>query len=159
VPPLNSAVRRHGKLSATFRSERSPAFRLRVRLMTAIPGEVVTIDLASAISEEDLIRALGGALQFGGPNPSDNIPTSDAPSENRGFGLNWNAVTDCCRDLHRGGIWGTSRVFQFPLVLVFRNWAHLRSAPGDSLATLNKVLSNVADESRLDGRELRHEFQ
>jgi hypothetical protein len=76
VPPLNSAVRRHGKVSATFRSEKSATLRLRVRLVKTTLGEVVAIDLASATSEEDLIRALGGALQFGGPNPFDNISTT-----------------------------------------------------------------------------------
>ena len=122
-------------------------------------GESVTIDFAGASSEEDLIRALGGALQFGGPNPRDNIPTTDAPGQNRGFGFNWNAVIDCCRNLESGGIWGTSRLFQFPLLLVLRNWAHLKGVAGEPLGTLKQVLDIVANESRADGRELRYEFQ
>jgi hypothetical protein len=123
-----------------------------------VSQEVVSIDLSTATSEGDLISALGGALQFGGPSPLDNVCVSDAPGQSRGHGFNWDAVIDCCRDLDKGGIWGTSKVFRFPLVLEFRNWVHLKRASGQPLVALNGVLSIVEIDLRSEGKEFRYEF-
>jgi hypothetical protein len=122
-------------------------------------GDVVSVDLIGATSEEALIAALGRALQFGGPMPEDNICATDAPDDNRGYGFNWNAVIDCFRYVGEGGIWGTSRAFNFPLSLLFINSTHLSREQGSPLQTMMEVLKIVADEASADGRLITYDFQ
>ena len=123
------------------------------------PVEEVVIDLSGTRGKGDVIRALGGAFEFGGPSATDNVAASGIDDSHRGYGQNWDAVIDCFRDLDNGGIWGTSRRFQFPLLVIFKNWAHLESLDGNALSDLKEVLSIASSESAEGQKEFRFEFR
>jgi len=101
---------------------------------------LVQIDLKHVKSKMDLLKEFGDKLELGGPN--GNVPVTGS-MRGRGWGLNWDALNDslCCLD--SGGIWGTSKRFEFPLKLVIMNHqVYLRHDP-EGFRTLVEILEDV----------------
>ncbi|MEG1456042.1 MAG: hypothetical protein RSC66_10805, partial [Comamonas sp.] len=63
-------------------------------------GTQLTIDLDGMTHKAQILAALGAALSLGGPDANHPV----RPGEERGWGMNWDALFDSLLNLHSGGI-------------------------------------------------------
>ena len=101
-------------------------------------SERVIINLENVASGQELFEAVGERLEFDG---SPEHAAAMAPGD--GWGRNWNALSDCLADLDVGGVFGTSRKFQFPLTLVITNPEQLQSSEPYAWNTFWEILGDT----------------
>jgi len=61
--------------------------------------------------------------------------------------------------LDSGGIWGTSRVFHFPLLIEFTNSMDYRDADTDGFATFSAILETAKKAYRKNYLQLEYVFK
>lgn len=92
-------------------------------------------------NEADLFEIFGRELELGGPD--GNFPVK-GPNAGRGWGMNWDALADSLSSLDAGGIWGTSRRFEFPLKIILLNTQeYANSSPEDFNSLIAIMRSTV----------------
>jgi Barstar (barnase inhibitor) len=96
----------------------------------------IIIDLTGIKNKEQVLFKLGDFFEFGGPNGNHSVSLKDKS----GWGLNWDALNDSLRVLEIGGIWGTSKKFEFPLKIIFDNSHELQESDPATFKTLNDIL-------------------
>ncbi len=116
----------------------------------------IIIDLSGVRNQVQILHKLGEIFEFGGPN--GNISVS-SPTAGKGWGLNWDALNDSLRYLDTGGIWGTSKKFEFPLKIVFENSRELQENEKESFKTLKEILEDTIKYHKSEGREFLIEFK
>jgi hypothetical protein len=102
--------------------------------------EIIEVDLTSVGSKQELLHLLGEIFELGGPG--GNVPVT-GPTEGKGWGCNWDALADSLSCLSEGGIWGTSRVFQFPLFVTFKGSATYRASDPEGYTTFVEILEGT----------------
>jgi hypothetical protein len=115
----------------------------------------VIIDLSGIINKDQLLKKLGEVFEFGGPG--GNIPVSSL-NAGKGWGLNWDALNDSLMYLSIGGIWGTSRKFMFPLIVVFKNSHELQKNEKESFEILREILKDSVSKYKSKNIEFILEF-
>lgn len=120
--------------------------------MTA--GTQLTIDLDGLTHKSEVLSAMGAALCLGGPDANHAV----RPGENRGWGMNWDALFDCLLNLHSGGIWGTSPIPEFPLTLSFTRAEQLAHCNPQAFAILQDILEQTRDSHARHNRHFDFEL-
>lgn len=105
------------------------------------PGTQLTIDLGGMTQKAQILSAICAALCLGGPG--GNHPVRAGAEQ--GWGMNWDALFDCMLNLHSGGIWGTSPVFDFPLTLIFTGGGALARHNPQAFAILQDILEQTRE--------------
>lgn len=100
-------------------------------------GETVTVSLSGCSAKQDIFVRFGEIFEFGGPNANHLV------RKNTGWGMSWDALQDSLREVGNGGIWGTSKRFQFPLHVQIE---HCRRMDSTALDTLKDVLQQAQEE-------------
>ncbi|MEG0000355.1 MAG: barstar family protein [Comamonas sp.] len=103
------------------------------------PATQLTIDLGGITQKAQILAALGAALCLGGPDGNHPV----RPGEDRGWGMNWDALFDCLLNLHSGGIWGTAPRLAFPVKLTFAHAQPLARANPQAFAILRDILEQT----------------
>lgn len=116
---------------------------------------LMQINLKDVKAKMDLLREFGDKLELDGPN--GNIPVT-GPTAGRGWGLDWDALKDslCCLD--SGGIWGTSKRFEFPLKLVVMNYEDYRLSNPEDFDILMDILEDVKSIYSASGKTFEYEL-
>jgi hypothetical protein len=102
---------------------------------------LVEISFSGAKSKSEVLEIIGDSLEFGGPE--GNVRFN--PDEKIGWGLNWDALSDCLRMLSSGGIWGTSRRFDFPLVFQFMDHGEFKTSSPADFQVLISILESTKE--------------
>ena len=110
------------------------------------------IDLSGITNKDGVLGAFGETFEFGGPN--GNVPVTD-PAQKTGWGMNWDALTDCMRSLEEGGIWETSKKFEFPLEIDIQNSMEFQTQSPEDFQTLQEILQNLTEEYAVAGKVLK----
>ncbi len=113
------------------------------------------IDLLGTRDEKEVLFKFGESLDLGGPNGNYS---PDVSKPNSGWGMNWNALNDSLSCLDSGGIWGTSKKFEFPLKLVIKNSLDFQKYNSESFKILQEILSDKTDQYKLRNKEFSFEF-
>jgi hypothetical protein len=99
----------------------------------------INIDLNNCEEKEDVLERIGEILKLGGPKGNFHV---ESEGKEKGWGLNWDALSDSLHELEKGGIWGNSPKLQFPLTIVFLNYGEFKSKnPGEF-----KILEEIFDD-------------
>ena len=115
----------------------------------------VQIDLKHIVTKQDLLREFGTELELGGPN--GNVPVI-GPMDGKGWGMNWDALKDSLTCLETGGIWGTSKKFDFPLKLVLINYKQFAQNSPTDFQILSEILETVAGIYSRAGKVFKYEL-
>ena len=115
---------------------------------------LIKISLSGANSKSEVLEVIGESLDFGGQE--ENLP-SDANAD-IGWGVNWDALVDCLRMLSSGGIWGTSRRFEFPLIIQFIDYQDFMESSPDDFQTLVSILESTRDHYLESNMEFNFKF-
>ena len=116
----------------------------------------IIIDLLGIENKEQVLFKLGEVFEFG--VPQENVPISST-TIGKGWGLNWDALIDSLRYLATGGIWGTSKKFEFPLKVVIENSRELQENEKESFETLKEILEDAVKDYKSKKEELSVEFK
>ncbi len=106
----------------------------------------LTIDLSGIKSEAQILHKLGAALDLGGTSGG-------------GWGMNWDGLNGALQYLETGGIWGTSKVFEFPLTIVFENSRSLKENDKRTFRSLMEILEQTAEQYKRDNKIFKFEFK
>lgn len=99
------------------------------------------IELTGLADAKLVLARIGECLQLGGPDGNHTV----RPGEERGWGMNWDALFDCFLNLHSGGIWGTSPVLAFPLHLSFIGGEDFRREAPRAFLILQDILEQTRE--------------
>jgi RNAse (barnase) inhibitor barstar len=116
----------------------------------------IIIDLSGIKNKNQILYKLGEVFEFDGSEESVSTSSSNT---RKGWGLNWDALNDSLRYLTTGGIWGTSKKFELPLRVVFKNSRELQESEKESFNTLRKIFEDAAKDYELENKELIVEFK
>lgn len=111
----------------------------------------ITIDLNDATTKNEVLLKFGKTLELGGPNGNHPVST-DSTS---GWGLNWSALEDSLRYLEDGGIWGTSKKYDFPLELEIINYESYKTLDAEGFETLQEILKDTVTNYSQEGKDLK----
>ena len=109
----------------------------------------VVVDLAGQTTGEEVLLRFGEVFELGGPNGNHKC-TAGA-----GWGINWNALNDSLSDLDTGGIWGSSRIFSFPLEVDVINCGQFKQGDPASFQILQEILDDTIVFYTKYGKSLR----
>lgn len=101
------------------------------------------VDLSGLKTSGEVLSRFGEIFEFGGPNGNIKISTTE---QRNGWGLNWDAFNDSLRYLEKGGIWGTSKKFEFPLEIELINSGEFQNDDPKSFDILKDIMRNRAEE-------------
>jgi RNAse (barnase) inhibitor barstar len=101
--------------------------------------DTIIIDFKDKISKTDILKELGEKLDFAGQS---EVPNKNLLNEQT-WGMNWDALNDCLRNLEDGGIWGNSHKWGFPLVLKMKNIAQFKTQHPQEFQTLLEILDDT----------------
>jgi hypothetical protein len=104
----------------------------------------VTIDLKGLKTKEEVLHTFGEVFQLGG-GPEGNIPVA-ANTTGKGWGMNWDALADSMSYLDTGGMWGTSRKFEFPLTITVVNVQDFQENDSRGFSTLEEILDATKEQ-------------
>lgn len=100
------------------------------------------IDLKNCDTEEKVLSKIGEILDLGGT----------VGNNKKGWGHNWNALNDSLSYLDVGGIWGSSKILEFPLELVFTNFQSFQEKEPNGFKTLVEILEDKAELYKKSGQ-------
>lgn len=100
-----------------------------------------TVHLEGISDKSQVLAAIGEALCLGGSG--GNHPARSG--EEKGWGMNWDALFDCLLNLHSGGIWGTSPTLDFPLALTVVGAGALMGDNPQAFAVLQDILEQTRE--------------
>ena len=75
---------------------------------------LLILDLKKCTTSIQVLKNFGEFFEFGGKGGNINVKAINAME---GWGINWDALNDSMHYLDKGGIWGNSKIFTFPLHL------------------------------------------
>jgi|SRR3989338_5471523 len=112
----------------------------------------IIIDLSGLNTEDKVLHKFGEVFEFGGPG--GNIP-ANGPNQGKGWGFNWDAMNDSFRSLGKGGIWGTSKKFNFPLEIEIINYQEFQESNTKGFQIMQEILKDQAEEYSKEGKILK----
>ncbi len=103
--------------------------------------KTINIDLKEIKTKEQLLNKIGESLEFGD------------------WGMNWDALNDSLRYLDKGGIFGTSKILDFPMTVNFLSCAELKRDDPQSFSTLNDIFTETHYKLKKEGKVMWTHFK